>query len=281
MLDSAVYAPPPSLGDIVEAIWDVDAPDADIARAMAVKVLPTASSVMVVHYRAPISSDRRNYEGCAYRSVVTGVQRETVTLQPRGPVGSLVVRFRPGAAARVFGMEMDAFADANVELADLFGDAAQDRLENDLRGASGKAARLAVIGQFLTPRVRRDADPLVIEAVRRLRRDSAQPVGKLARALDISERQLARRFLASIGATPKQVARVLRGEGLIAARHRGAAWADVAALCGFNDQAHMIRDFKALAGITPDAHVREAFTGPRRELNTALAMAGFYNTAFV
>jgi transcriptional regulator GlxA family with amidase domain len=178
-------------------------------------------------------------------------------------------------------MGMDAFADANVELADLFGDAAQDRLENDLRGASGKAARLAVIGQFLTPRVRRDADPLVIEAVRRLRRDSAQPVGKLARALDISERQLARRFLASIGATPKQVARVLRGEGLIAARHRGAAWADVAALCGFNDQAHMIRDFKALAGITPDAHVREAFTGPRRELNTALAMAGFYNTAFV
>ena len=68
---------------------------------------------------------------------------------------------------------------------------------------------------------------------------------------------------------------MLRGGGLIAARHRGAAWADVAALCGFNDQAHMIRDFKALAGITPDAHVREAFTGPELDAQLDAAIHEF------
>ena len=281
MLGSAVLAPPSALADLVEAIWDVDVPDGNVARAMAVKVLPTASSVMVVHYRSPISSDRRNHEGCAYKSVVTGVQRETVTLQPGGPTGSMVVRLRPGAASRVFGVEMEAFTDANVELADLFGDTARDQLESELREAPDKAARLAAIVSFLLPRVRRATDAVVDESIRRLRRNPAQPIARLSAALGISERQLSRRFLSRIGVSPKQIVRVLRGEKLIAARTRGVAWADIAALCGFNDQAHMIRDFKALAGVTPDAHVRAAFGGPRRDLNAALAMSGFYNTAFV
>jgi len=281
MLGSAFLAPPPALADLVEAVWDVEVPECDAARSMAVKVLPTASSVMVVHYRAPASPDRRNHGRCGHHSVVAGVQRETVTFEPRGPAGSMVVRFRPGAAARVFGARMEAFANADITLSDLFGDAARQRLEGQLRDASGQSARLAVICAFLNARVRCEADPLVAEAVRRLRREPAQAIGRLARALGISERQLGRRFLAGIGSTPKQIVRLLRGEKLIAARHGGAAWADIAAMCGFNDQAHMIRDFKALAGITPDAHVREAFGGPNRELNGALAMAGFYNTAFV
>ena len=44
MPDSVVLSPPPSLADVVEAIWQVDLPDADAARSFVLKVLPTASS---------------------------------------------------------------------------------------------------------------------------------------------------------------------------------------------------------------------------------------------
>jgi AraC-like DNA-binding protein len=42
------------------------------------------------------------------------------------------------------------------------------------------------------------------------------------------------------------------------ARDRASAirWADVALDCGYFDQAHLIRDFRAFAGATPDAFVR-------------------------
>lgn len=276
---NSALAPP--LRDFIEGIWDVDVPDGASARAMAVKILPTASSILCVHYRAPIVSDRRNYEHCAYKTVVTGVQRATVTIRPSGPTGSMVVRFKPGAAARVFGPQMEAFADANIELDDLVGAIARDRLQTQLREAADQSARRAVMEEFLRPRANRSGDAIVLEAIRRLWANPAHGVASLARALGISERQLGRRFLASVGATPKQVVRVLRLEKLIAARHRGAAWADIALACGFNDQAHMIRDFKALAGVTPDAFVRDAMTGPCRALNGALAMAGFYNTVLV
>ena len=281
MPDSVVLSPPPSLADVVEAIWQVDLPDADAARSFVLKVLPTASSIMAVHYRAPIVSDRKNYAHGSYRTVVTGVQRDTVTIRPSGPTGTVVVRFKPGAAACVFGPQMQAFSDANVELSDVVGDTVRDRLQTQLRESANEFERLDVMEAFLAPLVQHNNDPLVSHAIGSLRRNPGQPIAQLARQHEISERQFERRFLGHAGATPKQFARMLRVEMAIAARHRGAAWTDIAALCGYNDQAHMIRDFKALSGMTPEGFMRRAFSGALRGPNIGLAMSGFYNTVAV
>jgi len=280
MPESVVLAPPPSLADVVEGIWQVDAPDAQF-RNLSLKVLPSASSIMAVHYRAPILADRKNYAHCAYKTVVTGVQRDTVTVRPSGPTGTVVVRFKPGAAARVFGPEMAAFTTANVELSDIVGDTERDRLQTRLREASDEFERRDLIETFLAPRVMHNCDQLVREAIRMLRQHPGQPIAALARRLEISERQFERRFLSYAGATPKQFVRTLRLEMAIALRHRGASWTDIAARCGFNDQAHMIRDFKALSGVTPEGFMRCALSGVLRHYNAALAMSGFYNTAII
>ena len=79
----------------------------------------------------------------------------------------------------------------------------------------------------------------------------------------------------------EQFARTIRVEKAIALRHRGATWSEVALACGFADQAHMIHDFRALAGVTPQGFMREAFTGPHAAANRRLALSGFYNTAIV
>ncbi|MBV8839595.1 MAG: helix-turn-helix transcriptional regulator [Alphaproteobacteria bacterium] len=281
MPGSTLHAPPRSLAAIVEAIWQVDMPDGAAARAQSVRLLPTASSIMVVHYRAPIRSDRRHYEQRPYRAVITGVQRETVTLAPSGPTGSIVVRFRPGAAGCVFGDEMQHFTDANIELDDVVGAPARDRLQDALRDAPNAAGRLDIIEGFLLARLRHAADPRVMQAIAALRRSPGRPIGAIAREGGLSARQLERGFLRTAGAAPKQMARTLRAERAIAARHHGAAWADIALACGFTDQAHMIRDFRALSGMTPDRFMREALAGAVGGANRKLALSGFYNTALL
>ena len=52
---------------------------------------------------------------------------------------------------------------------------------------------------------------------------------------------------------------MLRFHGVVASLDRGAPpnWAFLAIDAGYYDQAHMIRDFRQFAGITPGAYLRE------------------------
>ena len=53
--------------------------------------------------------------------------------------------------------------------------------------------------------------------------------------------------------TPKLFARVQRFQEVVKTVHplREVDWADVAAACGYFDQAHFIHDFRAFSGFTP------------------------------
>lgn len=81
------------------------------------------------------------------------------------------------------------------------------------------------------------------------------PLADLAAAVGVSPRQLQRRFSAAVGLSPKQFARVrrLRSALLHVVEGSPMSWAAVAADLGFADQAHLIREFGALAGLTPVA----------------------------
>ena len=86
-------------------------------------------------------------------------------------------------------------------------------------------------------------------------RQGEAPLADLAAAVGLSPRQLQRRFSAAVGLSPKQFARVRRLRGALSHVVEGSpvSWAAVAADLGFADQAHLIREFGALAGLTPVA----------------------------
>jgi transcriptional regulator GlxA family with amidase domain len=77
--------------------------------------------------------------------------------------------------------------------------------------------------------------------------------------MGVSERHLRRLFRETVGVSPKTFARMSRFQrALQAARSDGrAGWASIAAAAGYYDQAHLIADFRVLAGVTPQALLRE------------------------
>jgi methylphosphotriester-DNA--protein-cysteine methyltransferase len=63
-------------------------------------------------------------------------------------------------------------------------------------------------------------------------------------------------FRQTIGMTPKLFCRIQRFQAVLRCVNFGGRidWADVAAAQGFFDQAHLIHDFQALSGLTPEAY---------------------------
>lgn len=77
----------------------------------------------------------------------------------------------------------------------------------------------------------------------------------LADAASLSERQLHRRCRAAFGYGPATLRAVLRLQRFMALARRstGAGLAELAQRAGFSDQAHLAREARRFAGLTPTA----------------------------
>jgi AraC-like DNA-binding protein len=98
-------------------------------------------------------------------------------------------------------------------------------------------------------------DPLVTHAVTTLLGPSSPSVERLSRALGCSRQHLRRTFDHHVGVGPKLFARVARMQRAVDALQRthGRGIAAVAVALGYSDQAHLCRDLRDLAGVTPGA----------------------------
>jgi transcriptional regulator GlxA family with amidase domain len=80
-------------------------------------------------------------------------------------------------------------------------------------------------------------------------------VNGLGDVIGISERQLRRRFHATVGYSPKTLARILRLQRMLALVARGelprVGLAGIALAAGYADQAHMTAECTRLAGKPP------------------------------
>ncbi|WP_200208832.1 helix-turn-helix domain-containing protein [Micromonospora coerulea] len=104
-------------------------------------------------------------------------------------------------------------------------------------------------------------DPLAAEAsalVEEIRADrSILRVDDFARRHGSSTRRLQRLFLDHIGVGPKWVIRRYRLQEAIEQAAGGPLdWAVLASDLGYSDQAHLVREFTAVAGVSPAAYAR-------------------------
>jgi AraC-like DNA-binding protein len=230
------------------------------------------SSVWVQHVAPDVApyAHRTVPHGSIELSVEVGSSPRVVGPQTAPAVATLApgstivgVRFHPGAAPPVLGVPASELVGLSVESSELLGRAGVALGEAVAAAASPEDAA-GVVEQAVLERLAGAPapDPVVAEAVRRLRPWGSPDVGSLTSSLHISERQLRRRTLAAIGLAPKLLQRIQRFQGFLALTHaRAGAAADLALLAaesGYADQPHLTRESLRLAGVSPRALLRES-----------------------
>ena len=254
--------------------------------------LPSPELTFIVTLDDPLAIDAHPDPGQpagSYDTLLGGLHTSPALVSHQGRWSGVQLGLTPLGARTLLGLPAAGLVNWDAEATDVIGGFATELRELVVAQPTW-AGRFAVIDQLLERRAAEaDADrpaavrPEVGYAWRRLRETrGGVGVAELAAETGLSARRLGSLFRAETGLAPKEAGRVFRftharrrigqaamGGGLGTAGVGGpggpggggttATFARLAAECGFYDQAHLAREFRALAGCPPSQWLAEEF----------------------
>jgi AraC-like DNA-binding protein len=207
-----------------------------------------------------------------YTTLLGGLHTAPALITHEGRQSGIQLALTPLGARALLGMPAGQLANLDVDASAVLGRFAGE-LRERIREQGTWAARFSMLDTLLGERVRAAgsvacARPEVGYAWRRLRAVSGTVrMSALAAETGWSQRHLNARFRAEMGLSPKEAARIFRftaargriAEAAVSPGRAGLSLADLAAECGYYDQAHLAREFRALAGCPPTKWLAEEF----------------------
>ncbi|MFD1829431.1 helix-turn-helix domain-containing protein [Streptomyces desertarenae] len=214
----------------------------------------------------------------SYDTLLGGLHTAPALIVRDGRQAGVQVALGPLGARALLGTPAGELAHLDVPADAVLGRAAAE-LHDRLREAPSWSDRFAVLDQVLSRLLvpERTGPACALDRLAGawhllLASKGAVAVPELAGEAGWSTRHLTARFRAEIGLTPKEAARVVRfdrARRLLAARvlrpggpGRGPAGLGLAGLaveCGYFDQAHLAREFRALAGCAPSRWLEQEY----------------------
>jgi AraC-like DNA-binding protein len=194
-------------------------------------------------------------------SWISGQRTQPIVIDEAGHVDLIGVRLRPGGAWLFVGIPICEFTDQVIELRSCLGDEVADLWES-LGGATNDDERFDLLERWLGQRARCRTRPTP-SVNRALTLISHKPdgirVGDIAEQIGISHKHLLREFDRCVGLSPKVFARLCAFQRVIhsVGQTSQVDWAQTAITCGYYDQAHLIREFRAFSGLTPGSYLKK------------------------
>jgi AraC-like DNA-binding protein len=239
------YEAPAEFAGLLQRFW-IPVWSVPPGREAPQKVLQYPVSLVVV------SGDYARFYG-----VVSGLSTTTLA----GDGWAVGVMCAPSAGFLLTGTPMAAFTDRFVDVTEVLGDAGRllvDRVRTAMSAgpaaASAHAEAMAAYGDALRPHLPVDPEGDLVNRVVAFveSRTDVTRVAQVCAEFDLSERALQRLVHRRIGLTPKWLIQRRRlQEAAERLRTSGTTLSDVAAVLGYADQPHFIRDFSAVTGMTP------------------------------
>lgn len=221
---------------------------------------PYSGLPMIIGFGSPLEVSGARYRLDKVDAFVAGLDLSAAYTEGSGHQGGVQIDLTPLGAAHILGMPLHPLSRSLVRLDDLLGRDGRE-LRQRLGEANDWESRLRLARDFVCRRLAANAPPpaLVAFAIRCLTDSKGhRSIEAMAGEAGVSRKHLTQQFRTWTGLPPSAYGRLLRFERAvdeIKRRPASADWAQIAAGCGYYDQPHFNRDFKAFTGLSPSGFV--------------------------
>jgi AraC-like DNA-binding protein len=254
------HIPAPPLDAFVECLWLFVSPPRPFVKE---RMMPSGTGTLIVNL---LEDEVRSYSGegleVVHRlpgSALTAAQSRSFVIDTLEQTNVMGVEFHPGGTWPFFAPAAEELLDQHVSLKDLWGGHAES-LRARLLAAPTPREKFRVLEAALIELATRpmEIDRCVAHAVKALSgAPQVNTIADLGKRTNTSARNFSRVFSQQVGLKPKTFMRIQRFQRVLAQVGLGRTidWASVVAQCGYYDQAHFIKDFRAFSGFTPTEYV--------------------------
>jgi AraC-like DNA-binding protein len=220
--------------------------------------LPSGDVPLIINFDSTVRERKaESGEWNAYGTFTAALHEAYTLVESTGPSHGIQVNFTAIGARLFYDRPLVEFTNRTVELDDVLG-TATDLLLSRLYDAASWEERFGILDQEIGSRIECARQPPAAVAwawQQLMKTGGGARITDLVRATAWSERHFVAQFRENVGLTPKAFARVLRFSRAVRlmTNSRARNLADVAQTCGYYDQAHFARDFRAFAGVAPSA----------------------------
>jgi AraC-like DNA-binding protein len=250
-----ITKPSPALAPYVRQYWALDhCHQADQCHTQ--RIVPSGLPELIFYFSDLPACPQENRRMSA-SAVLSGQNESWYDLEVTGRLSLFSILFEPAGLARFIDLPINELLNCSIPLRFVLGQQA-DELEEMLYAAGDFGKRVAVAEDFLMKGLQKRDAPYAWKRIgsglTRIRQEGGLvTVNSLADRACYSRKQFERKFSEYAGASPKQFLRIIRFQHSIhtKARHPEMSLTALSYACGYYDQAHMVKEFKQLSGMTP------------------------------
>lgn len=178
------------------------------------------------------------------------------------------IRFQPGGLFKLLGIPMNELIHQNIDGELLLGQEIKN-VHEQLCEVNSYDAMFSILNNFFEMKFRLvKGKERPIDRIGQIILENPQgfQLEKTARDACLSHRQFEKRFTQQIGITPKYYARICRFYQAYELKEYKPTldWLTIAIQTGYTDYQHLVKDFKAFAGTTPNTLIQESLNNPER-----------------
>ncbi len=248
------YDPSEKLQALVKCYWTLEGPKEEISTKQT--IIPDGCMEMIFHYGDFYRQYSENGTFIVQpKCFVIGQLTRPLVIEPVGQTGIFSVRFHPGGFFPLTTIPIKEMENTAVALRKIFGKEGET-IGPEVLAASSADERILLIEKFLFARLT-DAttiDRIIKSTVETIFAANGQlSVNELSNPCPISRRHLERKFSSAVGLSPKKLSKIIRLQATlkILINKEYANLTTLAYKGKYFDQAHFIKDFKELTGLTP------------------------------
>jgi len=257
------FAPTGVLQPYIKCIWALEAEAAGPTGEYE-KILPDGCPELLFHYGAPFEKKDGHGAHLQTHFFVHGQLSRYIELKPTAETGVIGVRFKPFGLAAFTGLPQFRLKDDTFSVDSVFS-CADSYIAERINEAETIKGKIIVLENFLVKNLlvnkktfRHDTINGLAYAVNEIKASAGNVnLDGIACRLNISGREIERRFRTCIGLSPKQLSKIFRFNQVLNKSAHIADLTHMAYLAGYYDQSHFIRDFREFSGVNPSTFFKQ------------------------